>query len=96
MKRSAIIPEHILRDNKLSPNAKLFFGDMMAQSYGERFCIVDYKEVARLCGCAMSTISKWVSELKKRGYVGEISTIKDSDNKPYLQQIQLIYTRKSL
>ena len=87
MKYFAMIPSTVLHDKDLPPNAKLLYGDMLAECCGGRLCHLNYDEVSRLYGCTKATISKWLSALEKQGYIKKHCVLKDGNNKIWLQQI---------
>lgn len=65
----AIIPARVRYDNELPANAKLLYGEITALCNKEGYCWATNDYFANLYGCAKSTISRWVSILKRRGHI---------------------------
>tara|TARA_R110000824_G_scaffold235605_1_gene424401 strand:+ start:137 stop:775 length:639 start_codon:yes stop_codon:yes gene_type:complete len=64
----AIIPAEV-RYSKLKPNAKLLYGEITALSSKEGYCFATNNYFAKLYDVTKNTISLWVSQLNKEGFV---------------------------
>ncbi len=65
----AIIPADVRYDSLLSANAKLLYGEITALCNSTGSCWAENEYFARLYDVSISTISRWVSSLKKQGYI---------------------------
>jgi len=73
----AIIPANV-RYSSLKPNAKLLYGEITALSNKLGFCFASNTYFADLYGVSKNTISSWISDLKKAGFIS-VELIKDSN-----------------
>lgn len=64
----AIIPAEV-RYSDLKPNAKLLYGEITALSSKEGYCFATNNYFAKLYNVTKNTISLWVSQLNKQGFV---------------------------
>tara|TARA_R110000824_G_scaffold68953_4_gene177776 strand:+ start:1455 stop:2063 length:609 start_codon:yes stop_codon:yes gene_type:complete len=64
----AIIPAEV-RYSKLKPNAKLLYGEITALSSKEGYCFATNNYFAKLYDVTKNTISLWVSQLHKAGFI---------------------------
>jgi len=64
----AIIPADV-RYSDISPNAKLLYGEITALCNQEGFCWATNAYFAELYQVANKTISRWVGELKTKGFI---------------------------
>ena len=64
----AIIPSEV-RYSNLKPNAKLLYGEITALSSKLGYCYATNKYFAELYGVSKNTISSWISDLKKLGFI---------------------------
>tara|TARA_R100000654_G_scaffold64590_1_gene92233 strand:+ start:209 stop:820 length:612 start_codon:yes stop_codon:yes gene_type:complete len=64
----AIIPAEV-RYSNLKPNAKLLYGEITALSGKLGYCYATNIYFANLYGVSKNTISSWVSDLKKLGFI---------------------------
>lgn len=65
----AIIPADVRYSSKLSPNAKLLYGEITALCNREGFCWSSNKYFADLYKVDSGTISRWVSQLIKAEFI---------------------------
>ena len=64
----AIIPADV-RYSNLKPNAKLLYGEITALSGKLGYCYATNNYFAELYGVSKNTISSWISDLKKLGFI---------------------------
>jgi len=64
----AIIPAEV-RYSNLKPNAKLLYGEITALSGKLGYCYATNIYFANLYGVSKNTISSWISDLKKLGFI---------------------------
>lgn len=65
----AIIPANVRYSDKLSPNAKLLYGEITCLSNKEGYCWSENQYFADLYKVHKKTVSKWISELEKAGFI---------------------------
>lgn len=63
------IPDTVMHDVYLSPNAKLLYGEISSQTDARGICYCDNDVFAKLYNVSKTSISKWISELVKHGYI---------------------------
>ena len=64
----AIIPANV-RYSSLQPNAKLLYGEITALSNKLGYCFASNSYFAELYGVSKNTVSRWLSDLKKLGFI---------------------------
>ena len=64
----AIIPASV-RYSNLKPNAKLLYGEITALSGKLGYCYATNNYFAELYGVSKNTISRWISDLNKLGFI---------------------------
>ena len=64
----AIIPAKV-RYSSLKPNAKLLYGEITALSNKLGYCYASNKYFAELYGVSKNTVSRWLSDLSKLGFI---------------------------
>ena len=65
----AIIPSSVRYDTKLSPVAKLLYGEISALTNKEGFCWAENEYFAELYNLHKQTISRLIQQLRHGGYV---------------------------
>tara|TARA_R110000796_G_scaffold59842_6_gene138162 strand:+ start:208 stop:1146 length:939 start_codon:yes stop_codon:yes gene_type:complete len=72
----AIIPANVRYDKTLKANAKLLYGEITALANEKGFCWSTNSYFADLYDVSKTSISVWISELEKRGYISLKMTYK--------------------
>lgn len=65
----AILPASVRYDNDISASAKLMYAEITALSNKEGYCWANNQYFADLYGVSKRTITRWIGELTKSGYV---------------------------
>lgn len=65
----AIIPANVRYDENLTPNAKLLYGEVTALCNEKGYCWAGNSYFANLYGVSNVSISKWINQLVKQGYL---------------------------
>src|SRR5699024_4562159 len=65
----AIIPANVRYDESLTPNAKLLYGEITALCNQEGYCWANNAYFSKLYEVKKETISRWISDLVKNGYI---------------------------
>lgn len=68
----AIIPAEVRYDDKLSPNAKLLFGEITALSNKKGYSWASNKYFADLYDVDKKTVSRWVKQLEDSNYISSV------------------------
>ena len=80
----AIIPAKV-RYSSLKPNAKLLYGEITALSNKLGYCYASNNYFAELYGVSKNTVSRWLSDLTKLGFV--TIEIQRNENKEITKRI---------
>lgn len=92
----AIIPASVRYDETLMPNAKLLYGELTAMCNAEGFCWADNSYFAGLYGVSMYTISRWISQLEKRGFIKtELNKVEGNTRKIFISDASVTHLTKS-
>lgn len=65
----AIIPANVRYDKTLLPQEKLMFGEITCLSSKFGYCSASNNYFAKLYSASNDSVSRWIANLKKRGYV---------------------------
>lgn len=65
----AIVPATVRYDNNLKANEKLLFGEITCLSNSKGNCWASNTYFSKLYNVRKNTVSQWVQNLKKRGYI---------------------------
>lgn len=72
----SIIPADLRYDNRLRATEKLFFSEISALTNVYGYCYAGNKYFAKLYECDTRTITRWLSNLEKLGYI-KVELIRD-------------------
>lgn len=88
----SILTAEVRYDKRLKPNAKLLYSEISALSSRDGYCWAKNEHFAALYGVGTETISRWISQLKKHGYL-EVEV----ENKPggFDRKIRLVISSKA-
>ena len=84
----AVIPAEVRYDNTLKDKAKILYGEISSLCNRKGYCYASNKYFADLYGLSISTISRLINNLNKRGYIKNLITYKNNSkeiDKRYLQ-----------
>lgn len=65
----SVIPATVRYDHRLAPAEKLLYGELTALSNKEGYCYAKNRYFADLYNVAIGTVSRWLSNLQKFGYI---------------------------
>ena len=65
----AIIPATVRYDKTLKANSKLLYGEITALANEKGYCWANNNYFAELYGVSKETVSRWISDLEKRGHI---------------------------
>lgn len=88
----SIIPADLRYDDRLKATEKIFFSEISALTNVYGYCYAGNKYFSRLYNCDVRTITRWVGNLEKLGYI-KVDLIR---NEKQLILERRIYTRESL
>jgi len=74
----AIIPANIRYDNDITPNAKLLYGEITALCNEKGYCWASNSYFAELYGASNKSVSRWIAQLIKKGYLYSEMIYKES------------------
>ncbi len=64
-----VIPPNVRFDIRLSPGAKILFGEICSQCNETGSCICNTKYLADLYSVDVTTVSRWIRELRRNKYI---------------------------
>lgn len=85
----AIIPANVRYDNSLKANEKLMYGEITCLSQSSGKCFASNEYFANLYGTKKETVSRWISNLSKKGYIKTQLIYKDGTNQIINRYIQI-------
>lgn len=74
----SIIPAYVRYDVDLKPNEKLLYSEITALSNKFGYCTASNNYFAPLYDVSKETVSRWISHLKKKGYI-QVKVIRAAD-----------------
>ena len=86
----ANIPAHV-RYSDITPNAKLLYAEITALLQMNGVCFASNKYFSTLYNKNKTTISRWISELKQKGFIKITYTYKDGTREIDNRYIQICY-----
>ena len=72
------MPAYVRYDKDLKPNEKLLYSEITALSNKFGYCTASNNYFAPLYGVSKETVSRWISHLKKKGYI-QVKVIRAAD-----------------
>jgi hypothetical protein len=91
----AIIPADVRYDMKLKPNAKLLYGEITALCGAQGFCWAKNDYFSALYEVKNETISRWIGQLKNRGFIDVIINKLDGNTRK-ITLTNTLLTKKSI
>ena len=86
----ANIPAHV-RYSDITPNAKLLYAEITALLQMNGVCFASNKYFSTLYNKNKTTISRWISELKQKGFIKITYTYKDGTREIENRYIEICY-----
>lgn len=81
----AIIPASVRYDDRLTPNAKLLYGEITALCSKEGFCWATSAYFAKLYGVHRQRVSEWIAQLEEAGHIkSEINPSKGNERRLFI------------
>ena len=87
----AIIPANVRYDNNLKAIEKLMYGEITALTNKEGYCFARNSYFAELFEVANNTVSRWISNLEKKGYI-KVDIIRDKRGQIIERRIFIVNT----
>lgn len=75
----AVIPANVRYDKTLKANEKLLYGEISALANKLGYCYASNSYFSKLYGVSTVSVSNWINDLKKHGYIN-IAYEKDESN----------------
>ena len=86
----AIIPANVRYDEDLTPNAKLLYGEVTALCNEKGYCWANNSYFADLYGVSNVSISKWINQLVKQGYLSSEIKYKEGSKEILYRYLRLV------
>ena len=86
----AILSAEVRYDNRLRPNVKLMYAEITALSNTDSECFASNKYFADLYGKSKTSISGWIGELVKYGYISLRFTYKSGTKEIEFRYIKIL------
>ena len=88
----AVIPANVRYDNDLSANAKLLYGEITCLCNKEGYCWASNGYFAKLYNVSKVTVSRWITQLKEKGYIHLGFKVKDESTVEQVRTISIVNT----
>ena len=88
----AVIPANVRYDNDLSANAKLLYGEITCLCNKEGYCWASNGYFAKLYNVSKVTVSRWITQLKEKGYIHLGFKVKDESPVEQVRTISIVNT----
>jgi SOS-response transcriptional repressor LexA len=85
----AVIPAIVRYDEKLTPNAKLLYGEITALCNEKGYCWATNEYFSKLYKVSKKSISTWINQLSKKGYIKTTLIYKDGSKEIDSRYIQI-------
>lgn len=82
----AVIPAEVRYNKALTPNAKLLYGEITALANKEGVCTATNRYFAELYNVSLVSVSSWVSQLAKLGYI-KVTLKRKKDSKEIEERV---------
>tara|TARA_R110001583_G_scaffold4596_6_gene26363 strand:+ start:1455 stop:2105 length:651 start_codon:yes stop_codon:yes gene_type:complete len=86
----AILSAEVRYDNRLRPNVKLLYAEITALCNMNRECFASNRYFSELYGKSKGSISGWISELVKYGYISADYTYKEGTKEIEYRYIKIL------
>src|SRR5699024_2171996 len=92
MKKSyyAIVPANVRYDKRLTNGAKLLYGEITALCNQEGYCWANNSYFSKLYEVSNTTISTWVSQLEKCGYIKRTIEYKEGTKEIFRRYLSIL------
>ena len=86
----AIIPASIRYDDRITPNAKLLYGEITALCNEKGYCWASNDYFSKLYGVSKVSVSKWINQLVDCGYLESRMSYKDGSKEILNRYLTLV------
>ena len=86
----AIIPATVRYDKEITPNAKLLYGEITALCNKEGKCWASNNYFSELYGVSKVSISKWINQLIKNGYLNSEMEYKEGSKEILKRYLRIV------
>jgi DnaD/phage-associated family protein len=88
----AVIPANVRYDDELSANAKLLYGEITCLCNKEGYCWATNGYFAKLYNVSKVTVSRWITQLKDKGYIHLEFRMKDETTMEQVRIMSIVNT----
>jgi DnaD/phage-associated family protein len=88
----AVIPANVRYDDELSANAKLLYGEITCLCNKEGYCWATNGYFAKLYNVSKVTVSRWITQLKEKGYIHLDFKTKDETTMEQVRIMSIVNT----